>query len=598
MPNSQILREVKKGETGRGLLIECDGHIVGDTDMIHQIKEDIEHHNKFVIPDRFIVPAIFQKYGIKNANGRIYPETPLKREVEKYINTKVRTRAAIGALDHPSCQLADTQILTKNGWKYISNVQVGEGILTITKDKNIEIKPILRKIDEPYKGKLIHFYGKMIDIKVTPNHRFPLLDSKYNFKGFYTAQEIFDGKVPDISNSYLFKTGTWKGVQDEYFILPSLDSDELSLVTDLQLKEKYSKEVKIRMDVWAKFMAIYLSLGNVLYRRNQYSGIINILIEKENILERVKEVLDDMPFTYAYKEYSDCDKLFSICDMRLAKYLEQFGNLCSRYIPYKIKKQSQETLKIFYEYFNMCKDSWYSNEIPSLSKKLVMDIIEIQLKIGHSASYNGVYPLCNESIEDFQFKGKCCDIIHVATIDKDDYIPLTTDYLTISEEEYDGRVYCVEVENHTFYTMCNNGCCFWSGNSSELSGKDVSHVITELNWQGKTLIGELELHLSPGYRKYGVCSTSGDLAANLILDGITIGVSSRAVGSVEEKMGVLIVGDDLELIGWDIVCEPSTPNAYIGKSLQDLQQFIETDTTKNDLSRVDERLERIKKILY
>ena len=73
-----------------------------------------------------------------------------------------------------------------------------------------EIKPILRKIDEPYKGKLIHFYGKMIDIKVTPNHRFPLLDSKYTFKGFYTAQEIFDGKVPDISNSYLFSQHIYK----------------------------------------------------------------------------------------------------------------------------------------------------------------------------------------------------------------------------------------------------------------------------------------------------------------------------------------------------------------------------------------------------
>jgi hypothetical protein len=229
------LTEVKKGETGTGLLIEHDGHIIGNHDMVSQIKEDIEHHKEFVIPDKFIVSAVFQKYGIKNANGRVYPEAILKREVEKYINERVRVRASVGALDHPE--------------------------------------------------------------------------------------------------------------------------------------------------------------------------------------------------------------------------------------------------------------------------------------------------------------------------------------------------------------------------SSTLSGHDVSHVITNLQWQGHTLIGEMELHLTPGYRRYGIPGTSGDLAANMILNDILIGVSSRGVGSVEEKLGVLVVGEDLELIGWDIVLEPSTPNAYIAKNMQDLVQFIESDETKNDKSLVNEKIDRINKIL-
>ena len=117
------LTEVKKGETGCGLLIENDGHITGNKDMIQQIKEDIAHHDKFVIPDKFTVNAVFQKFGIKNANGRVYPENILKREVEKYIQTRVNNRAAVGALDHPECQLPDTRILTEEGWKFITDVK-------------------------------------------------------------------------------------------------------------------------------------------------------------------------------------------------------------------------------------------------------------------------------------------------------------------------------------------------------------------------------------------------------------------------------------------------------------------------------------------
>ena len=72
--NKEQLVEIKRGQTGYGLLIEHDGHIIGKPDVINQIKEDIDAHHQFVIPDDFVVSAVFQKYGIKNANGRIYPE--------------------------------------------------------------------------------------------------------------------------------------------------------------------------------------------------------------------------------------------------------------------------------------------------------------------------------------------------------------------------------------------------------------------------------------------------------------------------------------------------------------------------------------------
>lgn len=122
----------------------------------------------------------------------------------------------------------------------------------------------------------------------------------------------------------------------------------------------------------------------------------------------------------------------------------------------------------------------------------------------------------------------------------------------------------------------------------------ISHNIIELHWEGRTLVGKLELNISEGFRKLGIVSTMGDMAANHLLNGYKIGVSSRGVGSVEQKLGQTLVGDDFELICWDIVSDPSTPGAYIGKK-EELTQYVETKNNKKNI--VNEKLNKIDKIL-
>ena len=112
---------------------------------------------------------------------------------------------------------------------------------------------------------------------------------------------------------------------------------------------------------------------------------------------------------------------------------------------------------------------------------------------------------------------------------------------------------------------------------------DLSRVainIIDLRWQGRTLVGELEIVTSPGYRKYGIISCEGDQVANLLLSGIKIGVSSRGLGSVTNKMGVLYVDDDYEIVCWDVVSDPSTPGAWIRSSEEELQPYMESKETE------------------
>ena len=127
----------------------------------------------------------------------------------------------------------------------------------------------------------------------------------------------------------------------------------------------------------------------------------------------------------------------------------------------------------------------------------------------------------------------------------------------------------------------------------------ISHNIIELHWEGATLVGKMELNTTEGFRKQGIVSSRGDEVANLLLNGYKIGVSSRGVGSVEQKLGQYIVGDDFELICWDVVSEPSTNNAWITTNGEEgLRPWVESKTmgTSNG-TIISEKINKIQKIL-
>jgi len=111
--------------------------------------------------------------------------------------------------------------------------------------------------------------------------------------------------------------------------------------------------------------------------------------------------------------------------------------------------------------------------------------------------------------------------------------------------------------------------------SSIISGSKVSHNIVEMWWEGNTLMGKLEILMTPGFVNLGIASTMGDHVANLLRLGIKVGVSSRGVGSVEDVQGVQLVQSDFELICWDVVTNPSTPGSWIFNSPNEKAEYQE-----------------------
>jgi hypothetical protein len=98
--------------------------------------------------------------------------------------------------------------------------------------------------------------------------------------------------------------------------------------------------------------------------------------------------------------------------------------------------------------------------------------------------------------------------------------------------------------------------------SSIVNLNNVSHNIKRIWWEGNDLMGELELLNTP----------SGKIAQEIISAGIPLGISSRGMGSVQQIGETVEVQDDFELLCWDLVSVPSTPNAYMklseGKQIQ------------------------------
>jgi len=103
----------------------------------------------------------------------------------------------------------------------------------------------------------------------------------------------------------------------------------------------------------------------------------------------------------------------------------------------------------------------------------------------------------------------------------------------------------------------------------------VAHLITQIWWEGNILMGKLKLLTSPGFHERGIVSTKGDQAANLMRQGVTMGVSSRGVGSLKKVGERNEVQDDFELICFDLVSSPSTPGAYLFSNPEDRTKYEE-----------------------
>lgn len=115
--------------------------------------------------------------------------------------------------------------------------------------------------------------------------------------------------------------------------------------------------------------------------------------------------------------------------------------------------------------------------------------------------------------------------------------------------------------------------------SSVVELKNASHIVREAHIDKDVCYGVVELLETP----------SGKILQSLVESGVTLGISSRGVGSTRREGDYDVVQDDFQLICWDFVAEPSTPGAFMMKEGREVH--------RNDLKRQFNKSDRVDRIL-
>ena len=105
--------------------------------------------------------------------------------------------------------------------------------------------------------------------------------------------------------------------------------------------------------------------------------------------------------------------------------------------------------------------------------------------------------------------------------------------------------------------------------SQVINLQNVSHLVTDYNWDGDNIMGKIEILPTP----------AGNILKELIKNGVTVGVSSRGMGSLEQRGDIMEVQDDFELLCWDFVSTPSNPGSFMSV-LQEGKETVTYDYTK------------------
>jgi len=111
----------------------------------------------------------------------------------------------------------------------------------------------------------------------------------------------------------------------------------------------------------------------------------------------------------------------------------------------------------------------------------------------------------------------------------------------------------------------------------------VSHRITELSWDGNNVMGKALVLDTP----------MGQIVKGLVEGGVQLGVSSRGMGSLVQRNGVAMVGEDFILATVDIVQDPSAPEAFVNGIMEGVEWIYDNGILKaQDVEKYETEIKR------
>lgn len=350
----------------------------------------------------------------------------------------------VNTLGPRACFSKDTEILTKDGWKFLPNVLLSDEIATLSPiDHKLEYNKPYEIIKEEYSGFMKHFNGYKIEFLVTPNHKIYARKKHKSCKyEFFRADTKMSWQFMKIKTD----VAIWNGIEKKNFYLP-------------QVNHKFKNKLinNIKMDHWLEFFGYYISEGCIYERKSKVKSIL-IAQSRNNKKEwkKINKCLEKLPIKSNYSNHQ-----WFIINKQIYEYLKQFGKAREKYIPKEFKNLSRRQLKILFNALYLGDGSKNRNCYYTASKKLADDIQEICLKIGYSAKITITHANQKRNLlYNIYIRGKQ-DLGKKYKTKKGFLEPRFG--CNPKNVKYNGNVYCVDVPNHIIYVR-RNGKAAWCGN--------------------------------------------------------------------------------------------------------------------------------------
>lgn len=380
-------------------------------------------------------------------------------------------------------------ILTKYGWRNIYTLNKGIEVVTLNPyTMDMEFKPITNFEETTDKNLTVYKFNQYsIRDMVTETTYYPLYGKGDKFRGFFNVKDIIDFNVENLSHLYLTRLGNWNVPDNKYFNLKKCNINDLKYKDGYYAFDYIQNDRLLPLEEFMKFIGMYLTIGATYYSL-EYVFLYNI---KPKLNDDIKEILDNLNLNYEIitanndliedKEDKINSTIYLIKDASLYYYLKDLGDCYTNYIPSELKNQSQRLLQVLFDSYKKYETKYrpfHGEKIRAISasQRLILDFIEIFLKLG-SAAIMG-----ESTIREFggYFKNKLTQDRNTRTKDKKEkrlfllnesnisYFYMDKRFLNITkvnETDYPNlKTYSMDNDNHTFYIM-QNGRAHWIGNS-------------------------------------------------------------------------------------------------------------------------------------
>lgn len=330
--------------------------------------------------------------------------------------------------------IADGELLTKEGWKPISQVATDDQVASLDESQNLVYSTIKRKYSTYVHEPLLVYVGGTHKIIASPSQEVYRITETKNKQGrtFHKPSPIEFGRIKNVTRT-IHSTKSWNGTNIVTFKVPEVRTRRL----------KHNQPFSIAGDDYCSLMGWFLAEGNTIERDRAFS----ICQIKQYHRCTIESLLTKIGFTYSISP-----KGYTVYSPSWYEYMRQFGKCREKYVPSIIKRATTDQLFLFWK-AAMSGDG-HANHYYTTSRQLADDMQEIGLKLGNDVR---LYSRQRQNRQGLSY-----DI----TFRKDRLGWLEKKH--VSQQRFSGYVYGLRTTNKRFFVR-QDGCMWLAGDNNRQS---------------------------------------------------------------------------------------------------------------------------------